>query len=133
MYDNIFCVYISIIKKNSESSLFVSLKFVPPSSDQISRLSLLKLFSYVRYYLNLRAFTKNDTYCFILVEKYRFQNLQISKKAKKLRSHFLSFIEAVIGNKLNCVIAGKPETHTHLDFFRPTGLPNVSGTVFPFF
>ena len=24
---------------------------------------------------------------------------------------------AIIGNKLNCVIAGRPETHTHLDFF----------------
>ena len=115
------------------SSLFVSLKFLPPSRDKVFKLSLLKLFSYVRYYLNLRAFTKNDTYCFILVEKYRFQNLQISKKAKKMRSDFLSLIEAVIGNKLNCVIAGKPETHTHLDFFRPTGLPNVSGTVFLYF
>ena len=80
-------------KKNCESSLIVSLKFFPPSSDQISRLSLLKLFSYVRYYLNLRAFTKNDTYCFILVEKYRFQNLQLSKNAKILRNDFLSFIE----------------------------------------
>ena len=40
---------------------------------------------------------------------------------------------AIIGNKLNCVIAGRPETHTHLDIFRPTGLPNMSGTVFPVF
>ena len=40
---------------------------------------------------------------------------------------------AIIGNKLNCVIAGRPETHTHLNFFRPTGLPNMPGTVFPVF
>ena len=40
---------------------------------------------------------------------------------------------AIIGNKLNWVIAGRPETHKHLDCFRPTVLPNMSGTVFRFF
>ena len=80
--------YLVYYKKNSVSSLFVSLKFLPPSRDKVFKLSLLKLLSYVRYYLNLRAFTKNDTYCFILVEKYRFQNLQISKNSKKMRNDF---------------------------------------------
>ena len=89
------------------SSLFVSLKFLPPSGDQESTFSLLKLFSYVRYYRNLSAFTKNDSYRCILVE-----NCFLLHWPSNVEENTLYFFKTVhssvqahirgIGNALDC-------------------------------